>query len=63
LVKEGDTISIDIPSRGITLEVADDELSKRRDAWQPPAPKITTGYVARYAKQVTSGSTGAVLKD
>ncbi len=63
LVHEGDTISVDIPNRSITLEVAEDELSKRRAAWQPPAPKITTGYVARYAKQVTSGSTGAVLKD
>ena len=63
LVKEGDTISIDIPSRSMTLAVAEDELSKRRAAWQPPAPKITSGYVARYAKQVTSGSTGAVLKD
>ena len=63
LVQEGDTISIDIPSRSMTLEVAEDELVKRRAAWQAPAPKITSGYVARYAKQVTSGSTGAVLKD
>lgn len=62
-VNEGDTISIDIPNRGITLDVAEDELTKRRATWQPPAPKITSGYVARYAKQVTSGSTGAVLKD
>jgi dihydroxy-acid dehydratase len=63
LIKEGDTISIDIPKRSITLEVAEDELTKRRASWQPPVPKITTGYVARYAKQVTSASTGAVLKD
>ena len=63
LVKEGDRIIIDIPNQSLQLEVAEDELEKRRAAWQPPAPKITTGYVARYAKQVTSGSTGAVLKD
>lgn len=63
LIQEGDTISVDIPNRSITLEVGEDELTKRRAAWQPPAPKITSGYVARYARQVTSGSTGAVLKD
>lgn len=63
LVNEGDTISIDIPNREITLDVAEDELTKRRATWQAPAPKITSGYMARYAKQVTSGSTGAVLKD
>jgi dihydroxy-acid dehydratase len=63
LVREGDTISINIPKRSITLEVAEAELAERRTSWQPPAPKITSGYVARYAKQVTSASTGAVLKD
>jgi len=63
LAQEGDTISIDIPKRSITLEVPDDELTKRLASWRPPAPKITTGYVARYAKQVTSANTGAVLKD
>jgi dihydroxy-acid dehydratase len=63
LVKEGDTIYIDIPAKSIQLEVEDEELERRRQDWQPPEPKITTGYVARYAKQVTSGSTGAVLKE
>ncbi len=63
LVEEGDRIIIDIPNQSLQLEVTDDELEKRRANWQPPAPKITTGYVARYARQVTSGSTGAVLKD
>lgn len=63
LVTEGDQIAIDIPARKITLEVSEDELALRRAAWTPPAPKITTGYVGRYAKMVTSGSTGAVLKD
>jgi len=63
LVKEGDTIYIDIPAKSIQLEVEDEELERRRQDWQPPEPKITTGYIARYAKQVTSGSTGAVLKE
>jgi len=63
LVKEGDTIYIDIPAKSIQLEVEDEELERRRQDWQPPEPTITTGYVARYAKQVTSGSTGAVLKE
>ena len=44
-------------------ELPDEELERRRQDWQPPAPNITTGYVARYAKLVTSGSTGAVLKE
>ena len=63
LIKEGDTIYIDIPAKSIQLEVEDEELERRRQDWQPPEPTITTGYVARYAKQVTSGSTGAVLKE
>ena len=63
LVKEGDTIYIDIPAKSIQLEVEDEELERRRQDWQPPEPSITTGYVARYAKLVTSGSTGAVLKE
>jgi dihydroxy-acid dehydratase len=63
LVMEGDTIYIDIPAKTIQLEVEDEELERRRQDWHPPQPNITTGYVARYAKQVTSGSTGAVLKE
>ncbi|MBU0483959.1 MAG: dihydroxy-acid dehydratase [Proteobacteria bacterium] len=63
LVEEGDTIVINIPNTVLKFEVDDSELEKRRAKWQPPVPKITTGYVARYARQVTSGSTGAVLKD
>ena len=54
-------IEIDIPNNTITLMVADDELAKRRAEWQPRQPKITTGYLARYAKQVSSGAQGAVL--
>jgi dihydroxy-acid dehydratase len=63
LVKEGDIIHIDIPAKKIELKVDNAELESRRREWQPPEPKITTGYLARYSKLVTSGSTGAVLKD
>ncbi len=63
LVKEGDIIHIDIPAKKIELKVDNAELESRRREWQPPEPKITSGYIARYTKLVTSGSTGAVLKD
>lgn len=62
-VEEGDRINIDIRGKKLELDVAPAALEKRRSAWQPPQPKITTGYLARYTKLVTSGSTGAVLKD
>jgi dihydroxy-acid dehydratase len=62
LVKDGDAIEIDIPSRRLTLKVSDEELKKRRDQWTAPKPKVTTGYLGRYARAVTSASTGAVLK-
>ena len=62
LIEDGDIISIDIPNRKLELEVGEEELSKRRAAWQKPEPKIKTGYLARYAKLTTSASTGAVLK-
>ncbi len=63
LVNEGDVIDIDIPNRKISLEVGDDELERRRKDWQAPAANITSGYAARYARMVTSGATGAVLRD
>jgi dihydroxy-acid dehydratase len=62
LVHEGDTIAIDIPAKTITLSVDDAELSSRRENWTAPAPKITKGYMARYAKAVSSANTGAVVK-
>ena len=61
LVKNGDLIAIDIPNNSITLKVSDEELAERRAAWVPKEPKITTGYLARYAKLVSSGAQGAVL--
>jgi len=63
LVKEGDIIAIDIPKKKITLKVSPEELKKRKKEWKPKAPAITTGYLARYAKLVTSARTGAVFKD
>lgn len=62
LVAEGDRIRIDIPAGTIELLVSEDELAIRRQSFVPKEPKIKTGYVARYAKLVTSASTGAVLK-
>lgn len=62
LVQEGDIIAIDIQAGTIHLEVSDEELAARRESWVAPQPKIRTGYLARYAKLVTSASTGAVLK-
>ncbi len=63
LVKEGDVIAIDIPAKKLTLKVDDAELEKRRKSLRAWTPAITTGYLARYAKMVTSASTGAVFKD
>jgi dihydroxy-acid dehydratase len=62
LVKEGDSIELDIPKRTITLKVDDEELEKRRRGWKAPEPKIKRGWLARYAKAVTSANTGAVLE-
>lgn len=61
LIKEGDIISIDIDNCSINLKVSDEELAKRKSEWTPREPKVTTGYLARYAKMVTSGNRGAVL--
>jgi len=63
LVKEGDIIAIDIPAKILELKVSDKELEKRRKALKPFTPAITSGYLARYARLVTSASTGAVFKD
>ena len=62
LVQEGDIISIDIPNRKLDVKVSDEEMAKRREAWQPRVPKVNTGYLARYRELVTSGNRGAVLE-
>lgn len=61
LIEEGDTIEIDIPKNTINVLVSDEEMAERRSKWQPREPKITTGYLSRYAKSVSSGMTGAVV--
>jgi dihydroxy-acid dehydratase len=60
LVKEGDPITIDAERRILQLDVPEDEIARRRAAWKPPAPRYTTGVLAKYAKLVSSSSLGAV---
>lgn len=62
LVEEGDIIEIDIPNRKLNVNVSEEELAKRRKKWVKPQPRVTSGYLARYARLVSSASTGAVLK-
>ena len=62
LVEEGDIIKINIPELKMELAVSDEELAARKAKWQPKEPKITTGYLARYASMVTSGNRGAILE-
>ena len=62
LVQEGDIISIDIDANKLELKVSDEELARRKAEWKPRDPKVTTGYLARYASLVTSADKGAVLK-
>lgn len=62
LVHEGDNITIDINAYSITLEVSEEELTKRRAEWKAPVPKVNTGYLARYAKLVSSADKGAILE-
>ena len=61
LVEEGDIISINIPEMKLDIKVSDEEMAARRAKWQPRQPKVTTGYLARYASMVTSGNRGAIL--
>lgn len=61
LIKEGDMIEIDIPANTISVDVSDEEMTKRRAEWKPRTPRVNTGYLARYAKLVSSGCKGAVL--
>ena len=61
LVEEGDIIKIDIPNMKLELDVSDEVLAERKAKWQPREPKVTTGYLKRYAALVTSGNRGAIL--
>jgi dihydroxy-acid dehydratase len=62
LLRDGDRIALDLQKRTLEVRLSEEELQRRREAWTPPPPKITTGWLARYARFVTSGSKGAVLK-
>ena len=62
LVEEGDIIKINIPEMTLHIDVSDEEMAKRKEAWKPRTPKVTTGYLARYASMVTSGNRGAILE-
>ena len=62
LVEEGDIIAIDIDANTLNVKVSAEELAKRKENWKPRTPKVTTGYLARYASLVTSGNRGAVLE-
>lgn len=62
LIEEGDIISIDIPNLKLKVKVSDEEMQARKAKWQPRQPKVTTGYLARYAAMVTSGNRGAILE-
>ena len=61
IIQEGDLISIDIPGKNIMLKVSDEEIKNRLSKWSPPKPKITHGYMARYARMVSSASMGAII--
>ena len=62
LVEEGDIIKINIPEMTLNIDVSDEEMAARKAKWQPREPKVTTGYLARYASMVTSGNRGAILE-
>lgn len=62
LVEEGDIIDIDIDQLSLNLRISDEEMKKRKEKWRPREPKVTTGYLARYAAMVTSGNRGAILE-
>ena len=62
LVEEGDIISIDSDNCALHVKISDEEMAARRAKWQPRQPRVTTGYLARYEKLVTSGNRGAILE-
>lgn len=62
LVEEGDIIQIDIDACALNVKISEEEMAARKAKWQPRPPKVTTGYLARYEKMVTSGNRGAILE-
>ena len=61
LICEDDSVTVDIEGGALTLNVSDEELARRRAAWEPPAPKHDAGVLAKYAKLVTSADKGAII--
>ena len=61
-MQDGDIVIIDLDEGLLAVELSEEELQRRKNEWQPPAPKINRGYLARYSQMVTSADTGAVLK-
>lgn len=61
-IRNGDIIEIDIAKRRLELKISKTEMDKRLRTWRMPKPKVTSGYLARYAKLVTSANTGAIMK-
>ena len=62
LIKNGDTIRIDIPNQKLEVELSDEEIESRTRDWQPPEPRMNFGWLGRYQKMVTNASQGAILK-
>jgi dihydroxy-acid dehydratase len=62
LLRAGDIVEIDIPGGSLRVRLSDEELAARRAVWKAPAPRFTTGWLARYARMATSASTGAILE-
>ncbi len=62
VLRNGDMIDIDIPSRTVTAEISDKEIKQRLTTWTPPEPKVTRGYLAHFAKHATSADKGAYLE-
>ena len=62
LLKDGDIIEVDIPANSLTVRLSDEQLAERKKNWTPPDPRITKGYLAKYASMATSADTGAILK-
>jgi dihydroxy-acid dehydratase len=62
VVKNGDIIRIDIPARSLNVALTNQEIKQRLQKWKKPAPKITKGYLARYARFVSSADEGAIMK-
>jgi dihydroxy-acid dehydratase len=63
LVEDGDEIELDIPNKQLRLHLSEGEIARRRESWRAPSPRVTRGYLARYAAMVTSASEGAVLRN